>query len=93
MNKIYAAVLSIPLALVATAAFAYKSTGIVESVDGNQIKLEGGDAFRFPSSVDLSGIKVGQKVQVDWQDQNPEAVDVGRDDVYWLLDATGVKVE
>jgi hypothetical protein len=80
-------------ALWASSAFAFTSTGILESVtpSQNQVRLQNGDAYRLPSEVDLSGYRAGQRVHVSWDRQNPSVLSVGGDQDVRLLDAMNIR--
>lgn len=76
-----------------SSAFAFTSTGTVESVTPvrNEVRLRNGDAYRLPSHVDLSDYKAGQLVHVSWDRQNPSAINIGKEQQAWLIDATGIR--
>lgn len=77
----------------AASAFAFTSTGVVESVSTakNEIRIRNGDAYRFPSDVDLSQIKPGQKVHVSWDSQNPTRLSITENSSIWLLKANTIR--
>lgn len=81
------------VALWASSAFAFTSTGIVESVtpSRNEVRIRNGDAYRLPDHVDLSGYRAGQRVHVSWDRQNPSVLTVGGDRYIRLLDATSIR--
>lgn len=77
----------------AASALAHTSSGTLESVDvaRQEVRIRNGDAYRLPNDFDLSEFKVGQKVQVSWDSQNPSVVRVGRDQFIGLLYATSIR--
>ncbi|MGV0908475.1 DUF1344 domain-containing protein [Martelella sp. FOR1707] len=75
-------------------ASAFTSAGVIESVNpqNNIIRLRDGDAYKLPAHVDISNLRPGDQVSVDWETQNPSSIDGrGSDETIWLLKATGIK--
>lgn len=74
-------------------AFAFTSTGTVESINPirNELRLSNGDTYRLPTHVDLSSFKVGQRVHLSWGAQNPSVINIGKDQQGWHLDAMGIR--
>ena len=81
------------VALGAPSAFAFTSTGTLESVtpSRNEVRIRNGDAYRLPAHVDLSGYRAGQRVHVSWDTQNPSTLSEGGDQYIRLLDATSIR--
>lgn len=81
------------VALGVSSAFAFTSTGTLESVtpSRNEVRIRNGDAYRLPAHVDLSGYRAGQRVHVSWDNQNPSSLSEGRDRYIWLLDAMSIR--
>ena len=81
------------VALGAPSAFAFTSTGTLESVtpSRNEVRIRNGDAYRLPAHVDLTGYRAGQRVHVSWDSQNPSRLSVGKDKFIHLLNATGIR--
>ncbi|MGC0054731.1 DUF1344 domain-containing protein [Brucella pituitosa] len=77
----------------AASALAFTSTGILESVtpSRNEVRIRNGDAYRLPADTDLSGLKVGQKVHVFWDNQEPSTLSEGKDRYIRLLNATSIR--
>lgn len=93
MRKIFNVGIVTILTMWAASAFAFTSTGVVESVSTtkNEIRIRNGDAYQFPSDIDLSHIKPGQKVHVSWDSQNPTRLNISDNNSIWLLKATTIR--
>jgi Cu/Ag efflux protein CusF len=68
MNRILPPVLGLALT-VSACGFAYSvfhSTGLITKIDAtaDAVTLDNGKTYNFPATVDLSKVKVGDKVQV-----------------------------
>lgn len=92
MKKYIVAAIAAMLASAATEASAFTSIGKVQAITGHMVVIQDGDAYRLPAEFDLSHIKVGQKVAVTWQSQDPGIIEVGNESFVKVLDATDIVV-
>ncbi|MBS3647126.1 DUF1344 domain-containing protein [Pseudaminobacter sp. 19-2017] len=55
----------------AGAAFAAEATGSIKSIDAknHHIMLDNGQTYTFPSKTNLSQLKVGEKVKINYQNK------------------------
>ena len=82
------------VALSASSALAFTSTGILERVTPSQheVRLRDGDTYRLLADVDLSEFTAGQKVHVSWGNQTPSSLsDGGGERHIRVLDATSIR--
>ncbi|MEZ2132587.1 MULTISPECIES: DUF1344 domain-containing protein [unclassified Sinorhizobium] len=68
MKRILQSTISTALLLAATAAFAASATGSIKSVDlkTHAVTLSDGQRFMFPAHMDLSKLRVGEKVTITY---------------------------
>jgi hypothetical protein len=94
MRVIYSAAVLTAGLFAATSSHAFTSEGTIESVNpaDNEIRIVNGDAYRLPQHVDVRGLKPGQRVQVNWENQQPSTINVGGEHFIQSLNATGVSI-
>lgn len=91
---------SIALALIfvgtvaASHVHAFTSTGVIEAVNPNsrEVRILNGDSYYFPTTVDLSTFRPGQRVHVIWSVQNPSIVNSAGEQYIKRLEAVDIRL-
>ncbi|MCG6114027.1 MAG: hypothetical protein MEQ84_02415 [Mesorhizobium sp.] len=93
MNSFLSAAVAAVAVLSTSSAFAFTSTGTIESVTPslNEIRIVNGDAYSLPTHLDVSRFTPGQRVEVTWETQHSSTINVGGEHYIQLLDATGIR--